>query len=75
MPKSKAWRERIAFFFVIVALADPAYAYLDPGTGTAITGTILGFFGAAIYTGRKYLYKVRDVFARKKRGGVVDNEE
>jgi len=58
--------ERAICFCILVALADPCYAYLDPATGSAITATILGFFGAVAYTGRKYVYKVLDLFAGKK---------
>ncbi len=44
--------------------ATPAHAYLDPGTGSAIVTTILGFFAAIAFTVRKYYYKIVTIFRR-----------
>jgi hypothetical protein len=75
MRKSSVSFERAICFSILVVLADPCYAYLDPGTGSAVTATILGFFGAVAYTARKYVYKVRDLFAGNKRRDAMDGEE
>lgn len=47
---------------IFVILAEPAYAYIDPGTGSVVTTAILGFFAAIGYTFRKYMYKIKDMF-------------
>lgn len=36
-----------------------AQAYVDPGSGSVIVTTILGFLAAIAYTLRKYFYKLR----------------
>ena len=66
---------RYAILFAIcVSLTSPAYAYIDPGTGSVITTTILGFLGAVAYTARKYFYRIGDFFSgRKSSGGRGDN--
>ncbi|WP_394891481.1 hypothetical protein ACG873_09480 [Mesorhizobium sp. AaZ16] len=61
----------VALAFFATATVD-AYAYIDPGTGSVITTAIVGFFAAASYTCRKYIYKVLDILrpraARDKKG-------
>ncbi|WP_375202116.1 hypothetical protein [Hyphococcus sp.] len=51
---------------LVTALAilgvTPAHAYLDPGSGAAITSAILGFFAAITFTLRKYFHKLMRVF-------------
>lgn len=66
---------RYAILFAIyVSLTSPAYAYIDPGTGSVITTTILGILGAVAYTARKYFYRIGDFFSgRKSPGGRGDN--
>jgi hypothetical protein len=61
-------------FAVYVSLTSPAYAYIDPGTGSVITTTILGFLGAVAYTVRKYFYSLGGFFrGRKSTGGRNDS--
>jgi hypothetical protein len=77
------WRSALAekaiFAMSLLVLADPAYAYIDPGTGAAVTTAILGFFASIAYTFRKYMYRAKDLFSGKGRrakppreGGAVD---
>jgi hypothetical protein len=50
------------FFACMVA---PAYAYIDPGSGSVLTSAIIGFFAAIAYTTRKYFYKIKTmIFGR-----------
>jgi len=42
-----------------------AYAYVDPGSGSAIITAILGGIAAITYTFRKQFYRLRRVFKRK----------
>ena len=43
-----------------------AYAYVDPGTGSVIVTSVLGFIAAIGYTFRKYFYKLkRKIFGNK----------
>jgi len=62
-------RSRIARFAVVVAIfvfiSQPAYAYIDPGTGSIVTSAILGFFAAIAYMFRKYMYRIKDLLFGK----------
>jgi hypothetical protein len=57
-------RARIIDFLVLLAILvvvpQAAHAYIDPGTGSAVTAAILGFFAAVAYTFRKYMYRLKD---------------
>jgi hypothetical protein len=44
---------------LFLGFASEAYAYVDPGSGSVIVTTILGFIAAIGYTFRKYFYKLR----------------
>lgn len=50
----------------------PAYAYVDPGSGSVIITTILGLFAAITYTFRRYFYKLRRMFRRGADAGDQD---
>lgn len=50
------------YLFVAAALAlfsCPAHAYIDPGSGSAIMGAIVGFFVAIGLALKTYWYKLR----------------
>lgn len=41
------------------------YAYIDPGSGSALITAILGFFAAIIYSFKKFFYNLRSKFRKK----------
>ncbi len=43
-----------------------AFAYVDPGSGSVIVTTILGFIAAIAYTFRKYFYRIKRMIAGNK---------
>ncbi|WP_420860648.1 hypothetical protein [Algirhabdus cladophorae] len=49
---------------VLMLSVAPAYAYVDPGSGSVIVTTILGLFAAIGYTFRRYFYKLRRMFRK-----------
>lgn len=52
----------ISFFFPTIA-----YAYVDPGSGSVIVTTVLGFIAAIGYTCRKFFYNLKaKLFGGKK---------
>lgn len=55
---------------IIVALfclwVQPAMAYVDPGSGSAIMSGIIGLFVAVSLTVKTYWYKIKSMFAGKK---------
>lgn len=51
------------FVAVILALVSwPAHAYIDPGSGSAIMGAIVGFFVAIGLALKTYWYKLKALF-------------
>ena len=52
-------------FIVFMIIIQPAYAYLDPGTGSAIISLIIGFF-VAIGVFIKTWYKIKNFFGVSK---------
>ena len=65
-------------FIVFAALATiclPAYAYIDPGTGSAIVSLIIGFFVALGLTFKTYWYKLKALFARQARSASNPDPE
>jgi hypothetical protein len=50
---------------IVIFGASPAFAYLDPGSGAAITSAILGFFAAITFTLRKYFHKLMRLVTRQ----------
>lgn len=49
----------VCLSFFLCVFSTPAYAYVDPGSGSVIVTTILGFFAAIAYTFRKFFYNLR----------------
>jgi len=60
------------FTSIILALfclqAQPAMAYLDPGSGSAIMSAILGAIAAIAFTIKTFWYKIKSMFS-----GIVGN--
>ena len=45
--------------FIMFTMTAPAYAYLDPGTGSIILQAIVGGAAAALFVGRGYVQRVK----------------
>ena len=50
---------------VLVTICLPAYAYIDPGSGSAIVSLIIGFFVALGLMIKTYWYKLKALFTRQ----------
>lgn len=50
---------------------EPAYGYIDPGSGSAIMSAIIGFFVAAGMLIKTYWYKLKSFFT----GGAGKNQQ
>jgi hypothetical protein len=48
---------------IMLTWAEPAYAYIDPGAGSAIASAIVGIVAAAGYTFRSVLFKAKRLLA------------
>ena len=49
------WDVRFIIFAVLVTAGLPAFAYIDPGSGSAIMSLIIGFFCGAGINGQNVL--------------------
>jgi hypothetical protein len=54
---------------LLIAQAQSAQAYVDPGSASIIVTAILGAFAAVGYTARMYTAKVKSFFKRDKKAG------
>ena len=61
------WDVRFIVFAVLVTAGLPAFAYIDPGSGSAIVSLIIGFFVALGLTVKTYWYKLKGLFTRQAR--------
>ena len=58
-----------AGFLTMLGLSEPAYAYLDPATGSIILQALIGAVAGATLFFRTSLMRVRMVFSRRKPSG------
>lgn len=45
---------------------QPAIAYIDPGSGSAIMSAVIGIFVAIGLAIKTYWYKIKSIFSKKK---------
>ncbi|MEP0201377.1 MAG: hypothetical protein ABJ084_10590 [Halioglobus sp.] len=58
---------------MLVMWVQPAMAYIDPGSGSAIMSAVIGFFVAIGLAVKTYWYKLKSFFRRQKNEDT-DNE-
>ena len=57
-------------------IPTPAFAYLDPGTGSLILQVVVGVFAGALIVGRQYLALIAEKLGlRKKKPADMDKSE
>ena len=49
-------------FTLIALITQPAFAYIDPGSGSAIMSVIIGFFVAIGVLIKTFWYKIKNFF-------------
>ena len=54
--------------FSLLGMATPAFAYLDPSTGSMILSAVVGMLATAMLAIKTYWYKLKNFF-RRNRGG------
>ena len=55
-------------------ISQPAFAYLDPGTGSAIMSLIIGFFVAIGVLIKTFWYKIKRILGLSKNSKTdIDN--
>ena len=58
-----------------VLWAPPAYAYLDPGTGSMLLQLLLGGLAGAAVIGRVYWQRLKSLFRPAPRSDVNDGND
>jgi hypothetical protein len=63
-PRTPRLSEPLIFsaIFLAASAASPAYAYLDPGTGSMMLQLMLGGVAGAMVVGKLYLRRATDFF-------------
>ncbi len=54
----------VAATLFLIMLAQPAWAYLDPGTGSMIISAIVGLFATVGLAVKTYWYKIKAFFRK-----------
>ena len=57
--------QRLSFACLILVSSTPAFAYLDPGTGTAVIQGTIAAIAAIGVTLKLYWYRILKFFSRK----------
>ena len=55
--------------------AQPSFAYIDPGSGSAIMSAIIGFFVAIGIVIKTYWYKLKSIFTGASKKDTSESEE
>lgn len=63
---SKILTPLITATFILLASAGPAFAYIDPGSGSALISIIIGAFVAVGLAVKSFWYKITGLFGGKK---------
>lgn len=61
-------------FAAALCISNPAYAYLDPGTGSMILQLLLGGVAGLLVIGKLYWHRFKDLFAKQKQPLQSDEE-
>ena len=64
--------KKLAILALALGFSSPAFAYLDPGSGSAIVSAIIGAVVAAGLVVKTYWYKFKSLFTRKKNSTADD---
>lgn len=62
-------------FIVLSLLSAPAFAYIDPGSGSAIMSAIIGLFVAIGIAVKTYWYKLKSLLTGKDSGQEIITEQ
>ena len=69
-------KKKIFLTFILFTFSvQPAFAYLDPGTGSSILSLIIGFFVAIGVLIKTFWYKIKSFFGLSKNTKKTDTEK
>jgi len=75
MPNARIFSPLTLSFLITMSFATPAYAYLDPGTGSIILQGIIASIAMISLTAKMYWYKLTSFFRKSDPLEVNDEEE
>ncbi|TDR23233.1 hypothetical protein [Marinicella litoralis] len=60
---------------ILILLPTVSFAYIDPGSGSAIMSAIIGFFVAIGLAVKTYWYKLKSFFVKSKKHDKQDQND
>ena len=60
---------------LLLSVSPSAFAYLDPGSGSAIMSAIIGFIVAISMAVKTYWYKLKSIFVKKPVSDLADDKQ
>ena len=60
---------------LFLSMSQPAYAYLDPGTGSIMLQALFGVVAGALVAGKLYWTKIKGFFGQDSGSGVQEDEK
>ena len=74
--QQKSMTIQVCAFASLLFLMEPAYAYLDPGTGSILLQGLIAAIAGVMVTGRLYWSRIKDIFSRKsEKNNQQQNED
>jgi hypothetical protein len=64
----------VTVFITLFTVSQPAMAYIDPGSGSAIMSAIIGLFVAIGLAIKTYWYKLKSIFTGKKNNDLNQSD-
>jgi hypothetical protein len=52
------------FYFIMLLFSGNIFAYIDPGSGSAITAAIIAFLSGIYFYIKKYYYMIKNFFKK-----------
>ena len=74
-PINRIGINRIAMALALGLLSSPAWAYLDPGTGSMIISAIVGLFATVGLAIKTYWYKLKSLFRKEAEPPLTGAED
>lgn len=57
-------KQKLYIYILLLTLPTPAFAYLDPGTGSMLLSAIVGLVATALFSIKSFYYKLTSLFYR-----------
>jgi hypothetical protein len=65
LQQAHGWQ--VVLGIALLAFASPAFAYLDPSTGSMVVSAIVGIFASIALAVKTYWYRLKNLFKGKPR--------